>query len=182
VADPDGDGTEVRIEYRQPGSDRWSIALTDTIGPDSAASPETSPLWRGGEGKWSTAEVAEGGYEVRAIATDRISNHPGEGREDSSERSLLIVVDRTPPEIATSEMPDGTIEIRVQDRHSSIRRLEIRDDGDLRFLARPVDGVCDSARETFHIRSQDGTDDGAALVLRAIDAAGNVAERRLGEP
>ena len=51
-----------------------------------------------------------------------------------------------------------------------------------RFVARPVDGVCDSARETFRIRPKDGIDDRAGTVLRAIDAAGNVAERPLVEP
>jgi hypothetical protein len=47
------------------------------------------------------------------------------------------------------------------------------------FLARPVDGVCDSPRETFRIDPEEPGATVRPTSLRAVDRAGNTAEQPL---
>lgn len=49
----------------------------------------------------------------------------------------------------------------------------------LLFLARPVDGVCDSPRETFRIDPDELGAMERPTGLRAVDRAGNAAEQPL---
>ena len=71
--------------------------------------------------------------------------------------------------------------VTVTDTLTSVARLEVVADGKAIFLARPDDGVCDSLRETFKLSASDAGTAGSRIV-RAIDAAGNVAESPVPGP
>jgi hypothetical protein len=174
--DPDGDPVEVRVEYRSPGTPEWVTAHEETTGKTDG--PGTS-TWRAGEGRWDTAEVSEGLYEIRATASDVAANHPGEGREEASRTTLVLHVDRTPPVIEASRLDGGAVEISVVDALSPLSRLEVMGGDRVLFLARPVDGVCDSPRETFRIDPEEPGATVRPTSLRAVDRAGNTAEQPL---
>jgi hypothetical protein len=174
--DPDGDPVEVRVEYRSPGKSEWATALEETTGKTDG--PGTS-TWRAGEGRWDTVEVSEGLYEIRATASDVAANHPGEGRTAASPTTLVLNVDRTPPVIESSRLDGGVVEISVVDALSPLSRLEVMGGDRVLFLARPVDGVCDSPRETFRIDPEEPGATERPTSLRAVDRAGNTAEQPL---
>ena len=82
------------------------------------------------------------------------------------------------PVFAPTSLPgvnDGVLEIRLEDQHSVIRRLEILRDGRIRYTARPTDGVSDSREERYRLELPDV--EGGSWSLRGVDAAGNEVER-----
>lgn len=177
--DPDGDPLEVRVEYRTPGETGWTTAFREAAGDPDEAGTEGSRLWRAGEASWETTEVAEGRYEVRAVVSDVAANHPGEGREVGADRTLMIVIDRAAPEVTARRLSDGAVEIEVVDALSPVDRLEVVQAGRVVFLARPVDGIVDSSRETFRLDPAEPGADAGSVSVRAVDRAGNAAETPL---
>jgi hypothetical protein len=168
ASDPDGDPVEVKLEYRPVGAAGWARAgVADTPGGE------------GGEGEldWATADLPEGEYEVRGVASDQPANPPGEGLAAATPPLLRIVVDRSPPEIEIARLGDGVVRVQLADALSDIRGLELVADGRTRSTARSEDGVCDSRRESFRLELKDEIAEG--LSLRGTDAAGNVVERAL---
>jgi hypothetical protein len=170
LRDPDDDAVEVVLEYRRRGQDGWTRA-------EEAAQPEDDPSkpvegWRKKELRWATDDLVEGEYDVRAFASDQPSNHPGEGHRVPL-GPVRIVVDRTPPKMQVRRS-GGQVEVVIEDDHSRVRRLQVRD-ADRRVLAtiRAADGVCDSPREAFRF---DPPPDGTRRVLVGFDAAGNTVE------
>lgn len=169
VRDPDGDILETRIEYATPGSSAWRAAVKDS---SERSDSDAEGVWRAAEITWDTSGVAEGPYSIRAVCSDRAGNHPGEGKETTADAVISLVVDRTPPVIA-ADATERAVRVEVTDEPSSVSRLELLHDGEVLFLARPEDGVCDSARERF-VLDLEGLDvSSGTWELRAVDAAGN---------
>jgi hypothetical protein len=168
ASDPDGDLVEVKLEYRPLGAAGWAVAAVAR----TPGAPDGD-----GELAWATADLPEGEYEVRGVASDQPANAPGEGLEAVAPPVLRIVVDRTAPEIEIVLLGDGAVRVHLADALSDIRALELLEDSRARFTARPEDGICDSRRESFRVELPDGG--AAGLSVRGIDAAGNVVERAL---
>ncbi len=182
ASDEDGDPLDVEIRYRAPGNPSWSVAARlDAFQTATSAPGGFDREWKAGKVQWDTASVAEGAYEVRAVASDRSVNHAGEGLEGSGDLDLPVTVDRTPPEMEVVRGAGGAIEIRVVDALSPVNRLEILRQGKPAFLAPPADGVSDSLEESFRIAPDDlaSAETSDAATLRALDDAGNFAERPL---
>jgi len=172
VSDADGDAVEVRLEYAPSGSDDWEVAHAETSEPVSPGGE--GGAWRAGEGSWDTSGVPEGSYVTRVVCSDRISNHPGDGRVTRSATLMPVIVDRSPPRIRAEET-GGVIRVEVTDGHSPVRRLEVVSDATVAFRLHPSDGVCDSTRERFEVTRRD-LDLSGTVVLRAVDSAGNSVE------
>jgi hypothetical protein len=173
--DPDGDPIEVSVEYRVTGSDRW--LSQDVPAPEATRPAETPGTWREHRFEWSTAEIAEGEYEVRGVASDRAANTESERGTRAVSPSVPLVIDRTAPQFELRTVGAGRYEVALTDEHSEIRRLELVADGRVRYRIRPVDGVCDSRRESFTVELSDAA---SVHVLRGSDAAGNQVEIPLG--
>jgi hypothetical protein len=182
VEDPDGDAVDVVVEYRPvAGGGAWARAVGAQSSEATDGSPSRPPI----EVDWDTAGVPEGEYALRATANDRASNAEGEGLEARERPEVRVVVDRTPPGLVLASVNAGgdaaTPPVRaviVVDEHSPLSRLEVVQDGVVRYRARPVDGLCDSPRETFLIRlPEDAT---GTWIVRGVDLAGNDAELELG--
>lgn len=169
VRDPDGDALETRIEYAPPGSSDWTVAAKDNSGRSAS---DADGVWSAGEITWDTSGVKEGPYTLRALCSDHASNTPGEGRETTAAAAIALVVDRTPPVIAVG-VSGRVVRVEVTDGPSSVSRLEVLRDGEVLFLARPDDGVCDSSRERFTLDLEGHDLSSGTWELRALDAAGN---------
>jgi hypothetical protein len=174
TADPDGDPVVVRVRYRQPGGRDWIEAGRSEPIPAHAEEPAA---WSEGMVSWDTAAVAEGTYEVEAVASDQSANAPGEGAERVAVDRLRLTVDRTPPRLVLGQGPGGSVEVVVADGESTVRRLGLVREERTWFSARPLDGVCDSPRERF-VLDRDVLA-GEGWRLRAEDAAGNAVEEPL---
>ncbi len=127
--------------------------------------------WSDDEFVWDTRDLAEGEYEVRALASDRAVNDPAEGKDVPVEPSLRLVVDRTPPTHEVRPAGEGRFEVTLSDEHSEIRRLEVLQTGRVVFSIGSTDGVCDSRRETFSVELPAAA--AGEHALRGFDAAGN---------
>lgn len=171
VADPDGDAAAVEVQYRSVGGADWKTATAAAL-PGASDGAESAGAWRDGKAIWNVSEVPEGEYELRAVATDDSANPPGEGRRHATEPPVVVSVDRTLPNVEMRRLGDGLLEIVVADPASGVRRLEILEGDRALFSARPVDGICDSRRETFRIAANDAGA-GPSRRVRAVDAAGN---------
>jgi hypothetical protein len=66
----------------------------------------------------------------------------------------------------------------VRDAVSKVDRLEVVEGDEVRFLASPEDGVCDSTEERFTVALPSGVSP-SGWSVRAVDDAGNAAEQGL---
>jgi hypothetical protein len=183
VVDPDADPLDVQLQYRPLSGGPWSSGVQAWVSdPAAASSAGPEEMRKDGRLVWDTTSVTEGTYEVRALASDKPSNHPGEGREAATQAALVIQVDRTPPEVQVRSGSDGEVEVTVTDDLSPTGRLEVVESGQVLFLAVPDDGVSDSRRETYRIATRASAAGPGSRVIRAVDAAGNAVERPLQGP
>jgi sugar lactone lactonase YvrE len=183
ASDPDGDGVAVEIQARLEGTSAWKSAARLDPTPLKMSDPSlgNDASSRDGKATWETATWDEGIYEVRAAASDQASNPPGEGQDTTTDLALLVRIDRTPPSFETTRSARDGLDVVVTDAVSSVARLEIVEDGRALFSARPLDGVCDGPRETFHLTPAE-TGAAGTRSLRATDAAGNAAEIAMPTP
>jgi hypothetical protein len=166
--DPDGDPLEISVQYRTPDAAEWanvSEGAGGKIGPGGKPNGWSEELFR-----WDASAIAEGAYEIRAVASDLAANDPGEGKSVIVEPTLHVVIDRTPPRYDLRPTGEGRFEITLTDDYSEVRRLEILDAGRVLYSVRSIDGVCDSRRESFTIDLEGAAD---SRSLRGVDAAGN---------
>lgn len=166
--DPDEDPVVTTLEYRAPGDGPWSSVAVGESKPSE--SPAPSQGWHDERFEWDTTGIDEGEYEVRLSASDRAANTMGEGRTFVASPPLLLIVDRTPPRYELRPTDAGRYELTLEDGHSEIRRLQVLDGGRVLHSYRPVDGVCDSLRESFAVELPG---DPGEHLLRGADAAGN---------
>jgi hypothetical protein len=160
--DPDGDPVRVEVEQRAVTGTEWA-PVGSWVGTA-----------RIGRLTWNTESLEEGGYVLRARGTDQPGNPRGEGRRAGRGEELLLVIDRSPPQMRLRRAGGRVLELAVEDDHSPLARLEIVRDGAVRFTLRPEDGVCDSRREIFRVELP--AEDAAGWIARGTDAAGNLEE------
>lgn len=183
VFDPDGDPMSVTIEYRPRGSSEWKVAIRNDAPSPKAGEPVSAsdPTWKDGRATWDVSTVEEGTYELRAVASDRGANAPGEGGEAESDLFPALAVDRTPPDLSAKRIAGGDVEIVATDAVGPIARVEVEEDGRTLFTLRPADGVCDGNRESFRLPASEAGAVGRRI-LRATDAAGNAFEAPVPAP
>ncbi|MDY0108675.1 MAG: hypothetical protein RBT60_01900 [Candidatus Krumholzibacteria bacterium] len=135
--DPNEDRLQYRVLYRREGQSVW-LPLEGPL-LDQVLT-------------WDTATLADGYYELRLVASDRLDNP--EPQALTAERILRrIPVDNTPPELTGWELrghADGfALALRAGDAFGNLAGADvILPDGSIQRLD-PVDGICDSAREEF---------------------------------
>ena len=174
VADPDGDPVQVQVQFRPAdGTGAWQSAAR-TAAEEDSADEETRD---DGRLIWDTSAVPEGLYQVRGQVSDQLANAEGRGKDASSE-PMLLQIDRTPPEVAVERESDGSWRVRVVDAAAGGGRVEIVEQGVVRFAAAPDDGVADSPQESYRLPASTAE----PRVLKVTDGAGNVVERPLSGP
>ena len=178
VRDPDGDALEITLEFRALCATEWRVAVVERDAGSAAAGTDPS-AWREGSASWTTGDLAEGDYELRATATDRTANAPGEALASDPTTPQRVRVDRTPPVLELRRLDDGAIEVRVTDAHSDVASLFVLSDGDPRYRPRPIDGVADAPVEVYRLDPPTGP---GVWSLRCIDAAGNRADSPFPAP
>jgi hypothetical protein len=166
-SDPNGDALHFRVEACLEGGTRWFKIAADLDAPGLT---------------WDTNPIPDGRYRVRVIASDEDANPLGEGRT-SEAMSAPFSIDNTPPELtdlsARGERGAASFEGRAADASSTISRIEVAvDDGDWRLVT-PDGGMADRPALAFHGRLPELSTGDHTLSVRAVDAAGNLAQRAL---
>lgn len=162
VQNPDEDELRYRLQYRLLGSNDWFEILDPT---DIHTSDSYS---------WDTADLPEGRYRVRVLASDELSNPPDRVKRHQRE-SQLILVDNTPPTIEQIRVDGRRIRGVALDGVGPIQRIELSLAGSNQWIPFfPIDGVFDEQREEFDIDASALTQQGPAMVtLRVFDSANN---------
>ena len=165
--DDNDDKLQYDVLFRREGETGWKAvkrALSD-------------PLF-----VWDTVSVADGTYVVRIVASDALANPQALGLTGEAD-SVAFEVDNTPPSIrVTGARRDGARTVfafEAADAQSPIQRVDYTIDAAQWRAAAPADGICDSRLERFEV-VVDGT--ASAVVLRVLDAMGNVATARAEAP
>lgn len=165
--DDNDDKLQYDVLFRREGETGWKAAkraLTDTLFV------------------WDTVSVPDGTYVMRVVASDGLSNPQALSLSGEAD-SVAFDIDNTPPSIrVTGVRRDGArtvIAFEAADAQSAIRRVDYSVEAGQWRPAAPADGICDSRLERFEI-VVDGTT--SAVVLRVLDAMGNVATARAETP
>jgi sugar lactone lactonase YvrE len=166
--DPNGDPLVYDVHYRAVGDSRWRQlrkGLSDAVLA------------------WDTSTVPNGRYVIRVTASDAPGNPPDLALQGELE-STPFDVDNTPPVLTAALLPGTPPRVRasVRDESSLIRRTDYSLDGGRWQEVLPVDGINDSAEETYEITPAIAGTGPHILVLRSVDLLGNVATARVELP
>ncbi len=167
--DPDGDTMVYELAYRAEDETQWKVAAKELR--------ETTYAIEG-------SRFADGRYYFRVTASDAVDNPEGMARSNSLV-GVPAVVDHGPPQItvaAPERLADRwQVKVSVVDTISIIRRMEMALDARPFTVVLPTDGISDGAKEEYLLIVPDGVTNSneQSLVLRATDAAGNVATARV---
>jgi Two component regulator propeller len=163
-ADPDDDPLLYSLWFRPEGAKSWLRMTGDT---------------RESFYSFDSTALPDGWYRFRVEASDREAN-PGDPRA-GSRISDPVLIDNTPPEISIDMRKAGILRVTVSDAGSPIRKLEFSVNAGPLKKVDPDDGISDSPRESYTIRLGP-QDRGAYLLIRATDAAFNVAAKSVVAP
>ncbi|HEY4103273.1 MAG TPA: fibronectin type III domain-containing protein, partial [Polyangiaceae bacterium] len=168
VDNPDKDDLRFRLQYRQVGSQTWF----DLLKPQEKLTKESY--------SWETADLPEGRYRVRVVATDELSNPPDRVTRDEMESSVVLV-DNTPPVIEGLKVVGKRVQGVAIDGVGPIARIEISQAGSDEWTPfYPTDGIFDEPREEFDADvSKLLPVTPALLTLRVYDKANNFVVRSI---
>jgi hypothetical protein len=164
TSDSDGDTVIHALEFRPVASTR-RVPLKSEI-RDTFYSFDTSSL-------------PDGEYVFRLTASDAEAN-PGD-EKTSSRDSSPVSIDNTAPVIRRTDSGKGKLHFEVVDAASPLTQVEYSVNAREWVLVEPEDGLSDSRKETYAIAVK-LEDRGAYLLVRATDAAHNVAAASLPAP
>lgn len=166
--DPDEDRLLFEVYARKQGADNWM--------PLNGGDPLTNTSF-----SWNINFVADGRYEIRVTASDRLDN-PEERALSGSARTGNVLVDREAPSFDSLQITeDHEIEANVTDSLSPVARVEYRLGHERWQLVFPEDGMYDGPEEAIStsLATDQLTPGTHQVTLRAFDAAGNTTTRQI---
>lgn len=162
--DSDQDQLRYEVSIQSRDENTWRILQRDIKQPIFA---------------WDTSTMPDGWYRVRIIASDDLSNPPGQGLQDERV-SELFPIDHTPPNFlnVNARKGDGFINLSfiIRDELSPIVSVEYAiQPGEWEPLY-PNDRILDSQSETFDVRIPLPTSGEWTIIqIRARDSGQNAA-------
>ncbi|MDA0747616.1 MAG: hypothetical protein O2954_13930 [bacterium] len=162
AGDVNDDRLTYSLFYRGVGERNWKLLAEDL----------TTTSYR-----WQIDSAPEGTVQVRVVASDRASN-PGSMALSAERVSVPFDLDHTPPGVALESEVKGAgtvvVEGVVEDRTSAIREAAYSVNSGAWMVFFPEDGIFDSHRETFRFTLNRLSLGEHTVVVRAVDAQGNV--------
>ncbi len=167
ASDPDNDTLSFDVSYRAAGAERWKV-LKEGVKDNFL--------------DWAAATWPDGAYYLRVMASDLPDNREDEARTGEW-TSDVFTVDNTAPEIqadlSAEALAKGSLALTISDSTSVVDQAEYSLDGaDWRPLL-PVGGIYDAKSNRFLIPIQRLKAGEHYVVVRASDAADNVASRTI---
>jgi hypothetical protein len=168
VDNPDKDDLRYRLKYRLVGTNTWY----DLTKPTEKLTKDNYT--------WETADLPEGRYKLKVIASDELSNPPSLVTTDELE-SGVVLVDNTPPTVEGLKFVGRRLAAVVLDGVGPIQRAEVSVAGSDEWLPLlPTDGIFDEQREELDVDLTGVLPAGPALIsVRAYDGADNFVVRTL---
>ncbi len=168
VDNPDEDEMRYLVRYRLIGTNDWF----DMLKPGEIHTSESY--------SWDTADLPEGRYRVRVVATDELANPPDRVKTHELE-SGVVLVDNTAPTVEQLRVTGRRVQGVALDGIGPIQRIEVSLAGSDTWLPFfPSDGIFDEQREEFDFDVSALSARGPALLtLRVYDSAKNSVVRSL---
>jgi len=162
ASDPNNDTLVYTLYFRKEHSGEW-ILLKDKL--------------KDATYDWDTKTVADGRYQVKVVASDALSNQPGEGKT-ASRISSYYVVNNTPPVIGdittTIAGKDVSVQLVAQDQTGIITNVEYALDSSEDWqTVLPVDSIYDDRRATVKFTITGLSSGSHQIAIRATDSEGN---------
>lgn len=161
AADDNNDELSYDVSYRREGDTAWRVLKSDLR--------DTLLVW-------DTSSVPNGTYVLKVLASDRKANPADLALAGEMESSSFEIDNVAPTVQIGSVRRDGTrfiVAADIRDGDSAITKVEYSLDAQRWQPAFPRDGILDGRQEGFDLRL-DADAAGRTLVIRAIDALGNV--------
>ncbi len=162
ATDPNGDELVYDIYFRGQGEPVWILLDEDLLQNRTM---------------WDTSTVADGWYEIKVVASDRMANPAEDAREDAK-ISDPVLVDNTAPLVervdARAEGEGLVVSFRAADATSRIVEAyyTVDSSNDWQFVA-PTDRLFDEMQETFEFTLTGLSPGPHRLAIRVADLAGN---------
>lgn len=162
AADPNGDQLAYDLYFRGQGEPVWILLDEDLL-------QNRYP--------WDTSTVADGWYEIKVVASDRMDN-PAEAARVDEKISDPVLVDNTAPVIERIDVrpEDGKLIVRFRATDATSRLVEahytVDSSNDWKLIA-PTDRLFDLSREEFEFALEDLSPGPHRLAIRVTDDAGN---------
>jgi hypothetical protein len=171
VDNPDSDELRYRLQYRLVGTNEW----LDILKPGR--------LLTKNQFDWDTADLPEGHYRLRVQVSDELSNPPDRVKKHELS-SATIVVDNTPPALASLEASGRRVTGTAIDGVGPISRIEMGVAGSGEWYPfYPRDGIYDQEREDFDVDVSGFAPQGRAIIsVRVYDRANNFVVRHVTLP
>ncbi len=161
AADPNADDLLFTVQLRAVGDERW-VTLADNL---------TDPVY-----SFSSRGFADGYYQMRVIATDKLDNPPGEAK--TAERiSQPFLINNTGPVVTVeSQLGDAaafTITLRAHSAASVLDHAQYILDGQPAKPALPEGTLFDKPELAFKLRLEALKPGPHSVVFIVVDDAGN---------
>jgi len=160
--DPNIDGLTFDVYYSSVEDKLWKPLVQD---------------WEGSGYSWDSAQMADGKYQIKIVASDAPSN-PEKLALTAEKLSDPFIIDNTAPEITNvtsgSNGRQRAISFQVSDKWNLISNVQYSIDAGGWQIVYPVDGISDSENEQFEITIPSEHSGPLYLAIKAIDSANNV--------
>lgn len=166
--DEDSDTLSYTLQYRREGDAAWRDLREGVTGEIFV---------------WDTTTVADGRYQVRILASDRLSNAADRALTGDRE-SDAVEIDNTPPTLSFEIARTGNaarLIVRARDARSPIQKVEYSLDGGPWQLVYPADGLADAPEERYEVPLPADADT-RRIVVRATDRLQNVMSQPAAQP
>jgi hypothetical protein len=160
--DENSDQLIYQIDFRKKGRTGW-IKLVDEL---------DKPTF-----DWDSKTVEDGIYEIRATASDELSNNQST-KLTGSRISEPAIIDNTAPAIENHQLQangnSATLTLKAVDQFSTIDSLSYTIDSNEKWISvLPDDNVFDTTTENFTIKAEKLEPGQHVLAVRIFDAEGN---------
>ena len=169
VEDANKDTLQFFVYYSAVGDDEnWQLLKKELAAPSYA---------------WDITSIADGEYQLKIVATDKLSNPVG--WEKTTEKvSAPFTVDNTDPDVGEIQVKpneDGTFNITcdVSDMMNTIQKAVYKIDNDEQWkVIFPEDGIFDSKEEQLLLKTGKLPEGTHSITIRVTDRAQNTAINR----
>ena len=168
VEDANNDTLQFTVYYKAVGEENWQLLKKELATPSY---------------DWDTTAIADGRYELKVVATDKLSNPVGWEKTGEKE-SAPFDIDNTDPKVGEIDVEpngEGTFKItcKVSDMMNTIQKAVYKIDNDEQWkVIFPDDGIFDSKEETLLLETGKLPEGAHSITIRVTDKAQNTATGR----
>ncbi len=168
VSDANKDTLQFTVYYKGVAEENWQLLKKELMVPSY---------------EWDITAIADGKYELKVVATDKLSNPVGWAKS-SDKVSAPFTIDNTDPHIGKINIEangNGTYKITcpVSDVMNTVQKAVYKIDNDEQWkVIFPDDGIFDSKEEQLLLETGKLSDGAHSITIRVTDKAQNVATGR----